>query len=342
MNIPTDMRPLGGVKNVLPEDYTRLDFLESDGVATMALPFESKNKCFVCEHTLGMPKATSGVYAYGGTVVSAGYAIRYNAANQALSFTGADTLAGGTVLRGQKYKTQWKVERNEVNNFIFSLSLEGKKLTEIQQNYNQYWQNVYNVFGTTKYNARVGGTTFELTINIEGARVKYIPAIDSNGVPCMYGIETRAPFYNSGAGTFIAGVGTVGQLTALLRKLPATGGELTLSLPAEANTPEVADMLQACYDTKGWTITVHEYRPAAASTYSLRRVREVVWCRKAQTEMGSYVDTTGARYNIEHCVAIYGENGNATATYGYEPFDSVEQAAAEWGFAPIEYSEASI
>ena len=60
----------GGYK--LPAGYTRLEFLASDGVAAMALPFESKNKSFVCEHTLGMPKATSGLYVYGGTAVSVG------------------------------------------------------------------------------------------------------------------------------------------------------------------------------------------------------------------------------------------------------------------------------
>lgn len=343
MNIPTDMRPLGGVKSVLPEGYTRLEFLASDGVAAMALPFESKNKSFVCEHTLGMPKATSGLYVYGGTSVSDGYGIRYYANLQGLSFTGSDRIGNGTFLRGEKYKILWKVTRNEAGNFIFGLEYNGEVLKKITQRYNQYWENVYYVFASTNYETRIGGATYDLTISIEGKLTYHVvPAIDPTGEPCMFDRVSKQPFRNSGSGSFIAGVGTVAQLTALLRNLPASGGTLTLSLPAEANTPEVAEALQACHDTKGWTLTVHEYRPAAvtsvsksstaaAATYSLRRVREVVWCRKAQTEMGSYVDTTGARYNIEHCVAIFGPQGQDPMAYGYEPYDNVAQAAEQWG-----------
>lgn len=343
MNIPTDIRPLGGLKNLLPAGYTRLEFLASDGSATMELPFESKNKSFVCAHTLGMPKATSGLFAYGGTAVSSGYAIIYRAANQGFTFVGGDYIGSGKFLRGEKYKILWKVTRNEEGKFIFSLENDGKVLKEITQSYNQYWRNVYYVFGSTNYNTLIGGTAYEVTISIEGELTCHaVPALAPNGIPCMFDRVSKQSFINSGSGSFIAGVGTVAQLTGLLRNLPASGGTLTLSLPAEANTPEMAEALQACHDTKGWTITVHEYRPAAAATYSLRRVRSVVWCRKEQAEHGSYVDTTGARYNIEHCVAIYGEYGNAPATYGYEPFDSMEQAAEEWGFDLIEYSEASI
>lgn len=342
MNIPTDMRPLGGVKNELPSGYTRLDFLESDGAATMKLPFESKNKSFVCEHTLGLPKTTSGEYAFGGLKVSAGYGIMYRAANQCLFFTGTDFIGRGTFLRGGKYKIQWKVALNEDGKFIFSLAHKGETLAQLQQSFNQYWQNGYNVFSSTNYEAKVGGATYELTINIEGASVKYIPAIDRNGIPCLYGIETRTPYYNSGSGTFISGVGTVGQFTALLKHLPATGGTLTLSLPAEANTPEIADLITATASTKKWTLTVYEYRPASTGTYSLRRVREVVWCRKQNAEYGNYLDGEGKHWQVERCAAIFGILGQNPAAYGYEPFDSVEQAAEFWGLSEIEDTEASI
>lgn len=342
MNIPTDMRPLGSVKNELPAGYTLLTFLESDGAATMELPFESKNKSFVCEHTLGMPKTTSGEYAYGGRKVSAGYGIMYRAANQCLFFTGQDYIGSGTFLRGGKYKIQWEVALNEEGKFIFSLAHAGKTLAQIQQSFNQYWLNVYNVFSSTNNGAKIGGATYELTINIEGASVKYVPAIDRNGLPCLYGIEARTPYYNSGSGAFIAGVDTVAQLATLLKRLPATSGSLSLSLPAEANTPEVADMLQQCHDTKGWTLTVYEYRPATAVTYSLRRVREVVWCRKQNAEYGNYLDDDGKHWHIERCAAIFGILGQNPAAYGYEPFESVEEAVIQWGLALIEYSEASI
>ena len=335
------LRMLGQGENALPPGYTRLEFLASDGVAAMALPFESKNKSFVCEHTLGMPKATSGLYVYGGTSVSDGYGIRYHANLQGLSFTGSDRIGNGTFLRGEKYKILWKVTRNEAGNFIFGLEYNGEVLKKITQLYNQYWENVYYVFGSTNYETRIGGATYELTISIEGKLTYHVvPAIDPTGEPCMFDRVSKQPFRNSGSGSFIAGVGTVAQLTTLLRRLPATGGALTLSLPAEANTPEVAEQLQACHDTKGWTLTVHEYRPAAAATYSLRRVREVVWCRREQSDLGSYVDSTGTRWQIDRCAAIFGALGQDPAAYCYTPFDSVEQAVEFWGLVPYESPDA--
>lgn len=168
---------------------------------------------------------------------------------------------------------------------------------------------------------------------------QYVPALDPAGTPCMFDLVSKQPFKNVGSGQFVAGIGTVAQLTILLRNLPATGGALTLSLPAEANTPEVAEALQACHDTKGWTLTVHEYRPAAAATYSLRRVREVVWCRCEQTEHGSYVDSAGTRWQVERCAAIFGALGQNPTAYGYEPFDSVDAATAYWEITPYVETE---
>ena len=161
-----------------------------------------------------------------------------------------------------------------------------------------------------------------------------VPYLAPNGEPCLYDTISKRAFKNSGTGSFIAGVGTVAQLSTLLSHLPATGGALTLSLPAEANTPEVADMLQACHDTKGWTLTVHEYRPAAAATYSLRRVRDCVWCRKIQSPHGNYTDSAGTCWLVECCVAIFGPLGQAPSAYGYEPFDSEKTAVEEWRLSP--------
>lgn len=166
-----------------------------------------------------------------------------------------------------------------------------------------------------------------------------IPALDPTGTPCMYDLVSQQPYSNAGAGQFIAGVDTVAQLTILLRNLPSTGGTLTLSLPAEANTPEVAEALQACHGTKGWTLTVHEYRPAEAATYSLRRVREVVWCSHSPCEHGSYVDNFGTRWQIDRCAAIFGPHGQDPTAYGYTPFDSVEQAAEQWELTPYQDPE---
>ena len=212
-------------ENGLPIDYTPLEYIESDGVAMMALPFESKNKTFVCEHTMAMPKATSGMYTYGGRKVSSGYGMTYRAANQGFMFIGNDYIGNGKFLRGEKYKMQWEVARNEEGKFIFSLAHEGKTLSQTQQSFNQYWVNVYYVFSSTEFEAKIGGATYELTINIEGESVKYVPALNPTGAPCLYCIETRTPYYNSGGdGDFIYPTETT---TYSLRRVLPDWGKLT-------------------------------------------------------------------------------------------------------------------
>ena len=242
---------------MLPEGYTRLEYLKSDGVATMALPFDTKNKSFICWHTLGLPNTTWGVYAYGDSVVSIGYAIRYRVAYQGLSFTGNDSIRNGQFLRGGKYKLGWRVRPHETSGFYFGLLYEDVVLTEQKQGFNQYWRNVYNVFSTAVGEnsnvTRVGGATYELTISIEGESVKYVPALDPTGAPCLYGIETRTPYYKSSVdGNFIAGLASVENVRNLY--LPSAGGTLTLEVPAET-TAEDINQLKSNNPT--WELTVN-------------------------------------------------------------------------------------
>lgn len=252
------MRPAG--LDSLPMGYTRLEYLESDGSAFMTLPFEAKNKSFVCEHTLGMPKATSGLYVYGGTPVSAGYGIRYNAYNQALGFTGGDWYGPGTFLRGEKYKILWKVTPREEGRYIFSMEYDSKVLTSIIQDFNAYWENVYYVFGSTKYDSRIGGATYELTISIEGKLTCHVvPALDPTGTPCMVDLVSMQPFRNAGTGQFIAGM-TLGQALKL-KDLPAKTATLDISLPEgyEAHEEVMESIRQA--EEKGWTLNKTTYTP---------------------------------------------------------------------------------
>lgn len=175
---------------------------------------------------------------------------------------------------------------------------------------------------------------------------RFVPALAPDGTPCMYDSVTGTTCRNAGEGQFVAGIGTISQLLCVLRHLPVTEEvrELALSLPAEANTPEIAEMMDSAGVTKGWTLTVYEYRAAAAAavTYSLRRVREVVWCRKVAAEYGGYVDTTGTRWQVERCAAVFGPLGQDPGAYGYAPFDSVEHAAEVWELVPYQTPEEEI
>lgn len=328
----------GGGKNDLPAGYTRLEFLESTGtqyidtglvgagtdsyVDFRGESFSVTKRAFQGSGWgLTNPKKDGDMYA----IVPKKNAINY--------FTG--------------YIKGISLGQLNVTTKLGSLTINGKTYTQDGFNIIENPNGTINEKNTLKLGAFPDGVSyveswwvgkcFSFKAKLRNGAVEFAPALDPTGTPCMFDLVTRKPFLNAGTGSFIAGVGTVAQLTTLLRNLPATGGTLTLSLPAEANTPEVAEQLQACHDTKGWTLTVHEYRPAAAATYSLRRVRSVVWCRVAVCEHGSYANVHGVRFNIERCVAIYGEHGQDPTDYGYEPFDDVEQAAEEWGLVPYQY-----
>ena len=158
----------------------------------------------------------------------------------------------------------------------------------------------------------------------------YIPAVDKNGVPCMFDKISKQPFYNSGTGQFIIGM-TLEQARNL-DKLPKTGGTLTVSLPS--NYAEDEDVISALVTARanGWTLTIQTYTPeaeATTTTFGMRRI----WVRKAQDENGFYVDTNGTRYQVEWCVEIYSPENKTPDQYGYEMFRNVESAIEYWGLS---------
>jgi hypothetical protein len=340
MSIPSNISPLG-VHYTLPAGYTRLAFLESTGTQyidtqqnAFKLSWELKfqvpppgaldayacNGVFFDKQTVQVgcindPDGRPFLNARAFGALMAYYADK--SIREKPIYAGLDIKEASAFLNGEKIALGNQRPNLHANFLLFA---RWNKATE-------------SVFysGPEKI--------FYFNFSGETGKGKLLPSLDTAGVPCMYDLVTRKPFKNAGTGQFVAGVKDSAQLRTVLRKLPATGGSLTLSLPAEANTPEVAEALQACHDTKGWTLTVHEYRPAAASTYSLRRVREVVWCRREQSDLGSYVDPTGTRWQIDRCAAIFGPHGQDPTAYGYEPFDSVDAATAYWEITPYVETE---
>jgi len=111
------------------------------------------------------------------------------------------------------------------------------------------------------------GNVYSLSIANQGGMQRvFTPAISADGEPCMFDKVSRKPFYNAGTGSFIVGM-TLEQARNL-RKLPATGGTLTVSLPWEAqlvqHNADVESALQTAKNN-GWTITVQYREPEADS-----------------------------------------------------------------------------
>lgn len=163
-------------------------------------------------------------------------------------------------------------------------------------------------------------------------------AVDRNGMICFYDYKAQTPYYvtHADGNWLIAGVSSVEHLRVLLNNLPTTTeGRKVFSLPIEAKTTEVSNMLQECQSAKGWTITVYEYRQSA-STYSLRPETTNTWYRSQPSEFGNYVDSTGKRFYVDQCVAIYGNKGQDPEAYGYTLFNNKEEAIEQWGLVPCD------
>ena len=201
--------------------------------------------------------------------------------------------------------------------------------------------------GARNYNDRVAGEQYHITwdgyifkcVITEGQDVvrDYVPAMSNDGVVVLYDKVNKVAYPSIGTGAFGAGITSRSELTALLNRLPFTGGSLNLSLPANMQgDAEVDTMLTEATTSRGWTLTVKDYRALAtgASTYGIRRTRSSVWLKAELDEAGTYVDSENLRWRIDSCVAIYGPMGADPTDYGYEPFDSVEQAAEEWKLVP--------
>lgn len=320
------LRMLGAGKKSLPAGYIQALFLASAGAANINTPYRSgPDTGLYCKSEATFGNRDAMGYATQMSVPRPRFA-GYNPQTIGAGWAGSNVellnpLPKSVILNGW---LNWK------NSKIARAASElGEQTAELV---GEPTAGQITIF---KANSSWYGRIYKAGVS-EGNKVSsmYVPAVDASGNPCLYDTILKTPLYNTTSTPFVVGL-TLAQLATLLKRLPDTGGSLTLSLPAEANTPEIADKLTAVSSEKGWTLTVYEYRPAAVATYSLRRVREVVWCRKQAAEYGGYVDTAGKRWQVERCAAIFGEHGNDPAAYGYEPFDSVEQAAEEWGLTPI-------
>lgn len=333
MSIPCNISPLS-YNALLPADYAQLDFLESVGQqcidTELKVPINSTVEVvaqYTSHHTTH--QALFGWRKLNGSIALLVWVT--NALNPPYFYSVINAYEQFIVLASEtleKFKLRYEYGRVQFNDIIKTVATP----TPAEP------ADTFVLFGAKRDGAlycRAKARIWNAKISdSQGVMANYMPALAPNGEPCMYDTVARRARKNVGTGQFVVGIGAVAQLHNILTRLPATGGKLTLSLPAEANTPEVAEALQACYDTKGWTLTVHEYRPAAAATYSLRRVRSMVWVRCARVAHGAYVAADGTRWQLDRCAAIFGEHGNDPEAYGYAPYDSVDQAAEEWGFTP--------
>lgn len=349
MNIPCKMIPLGGGSK-LPGDFIPLSFMEFEGASSFTSDFIIKSDCGIFfDIYKGERKAVFSVLA-GNYNNSGSYTYPFLDYSAKIGFTLNETfypLRSGGYVSAQNQLTdkdaylainkRIRGNFNWMNNNMFHYDLGSEIISGI----------LPRKLGTGTAPLSIGdsftpgnanfftGKLYRLAISQKCSIVRdFIPALTSEGTLCLFD-ETRnsAPLLNDTATFPIAGF-TLAQARKL-RHLPPGAGALTISLPYDWESDVAVNEALSIAGQNGWIITVRNYSPAVTTTtYSLRRTRTIVWCRKAISNHGDYVDTDGTRHRLEWCTAIYSPNGNEPAFYGYEAFDSKDAAVEAWQLSP--------
>lgn len=109
------------------------------------------------------------------------------------------------------------------------------------------------------------GRVYSFFVQEDGAlKGCFIPALDDEGVPCMFDTISGKSYRSSGTLPFIAGM-TLEQVRNL--NLPAGGGELTITAPAEVFTDTLAQEALSQAEANGWTIKVADKDSKLPITY---------------------------------------------------------------------------
>lgn len=247
------MRPAG--LESLPVGYTRLEFLESTG--TQYINTNVKPETATCVHCEFMTvPASSFCYVYGQQSENGLYDIVVK--DQLMAR--CSWLVANTGLRSG-WRTLFEDHKYSVKSTVDELFIDGVKVaTRVPGEY--YYATLPIFLFAANMAGKPGGhlasKIYSFSLQRENKLdIELIPVLDDTGTPCMFDTVTRKPFYNEVATgpDFIAGM--TPKQALYLAYLPATGGNLTISLPVEAAfDTKVQNALNAA-TAKGWTFTFY-------------------------------------------------------------------------------------
>lgn len=310
----------GASTPALPPGYLAAEFLESTGTQYMQFPevvVNADSELRWVQKIDKFPAGSTGIYS----TIENGMYFRFVISGGGTSVYFTFFLFANNPLTPSEFKSARAVVINK--NYI---ELDGVQYANLNSGADEYT-------GFCLFAENVG-TIYPTNIKIYKfdipEQLSLFPAINTEGVPCMYDKLSKQAFYNSGTGSFVVGM-TLSQARAL-GKLPSTGGALTISLPTGYDSDSG---VMAALDTaraNGWTLTIQTYTPeaASASTFAIRRI----WVRRTQTENGAHVAADGTRWQVDWCVDMLTPDGSTPDAHGYELFRSQEAAVAYWELTP--------
>lgn len=275
MSIPCNIDPLG-TRDILPVGYTQLGYLKGSGhqfINTGVYPDVSIGCCIETEPSQHI------VYALlaGAASSSSGFIPLSNYSNCTIGFadkisnhypqTDGSSVSSGAEAIGKGYKASGRIrtalnymcsgrwdyedDKNNVSRGV-ELASFGLKIYLFARNYNNMRPGDAYFYGWAApiYSARLSKEKRLIA--------DFVPALDTNGTPCMFDLVTRQPFYNQGPGAFVAGVENQPQLHKLLRSLPDRTGQTVGTLQVRLAAPLQTESNFAALDAmvaKNWEIS---------------------------------------------------------------------------------------
>ena len=248
----------------LPMGYIKCDFLESTGSQYIKTGLKAnKLNSVVLFSPISSKNEGSGNYYLGCYNRNSNYQIGCQS-NSTAPTQGTHVML---TISSTTYDVLQRVEpyticRGEINFDEAFIKINDKMISIPENTQYPYPDTTVYLFGQNTVGASnnstggvqniPSGRIFSFNGNYNGiSAANYIPAIDSNGIPCMYDTVTERPLYNNGSGQFIVGIKTLSQAVSL--RLPNNGGTITLSLPTNDKTEYYEEKIRA--NNPNWTIT---------------------------------------------------------------------------------------
>ena len=244
----------------IPPGYTKLEYIESSGTQYL-LPDVDVSSNLGCELKFSVTRFNMYVME-----------VRRGETR----FTPAVCLPSSVIYGFGSYQTSFSYSLQPADLFVSRLNLGNSKKIEIAANgvlkaERTFSSAAFSIADDAVLLAQhrdgkvvsTGAARLYSAIFTEGVETvrDMVPVLDASGTPCMFDRVSKQSFYNSGTGSFIVGM-TMRQLPALLHLPRVTSGELTLSLPWEAQLVQYgAPAILEEVKNRGWTLIVQYAEP---------------------------------------------------------------------------------
>ena len=141
----------------------------------------------------------------------------------------------------------------------------------------------------------------------------FIPVLDDEGVPCMFDTISGKSYRSSGSLPFIAGM-TVEQVRDL--NLPAGGGELIITAPAEVFSDTLAQEALSRAEANGWTIKVADKDSKLPITYDRLEYLEGTGTQHIRLDDLTVVDTDVISWRADRVTRVGQPDGHFSDMVG--------------------------